>query len=577
MTPAEKAAVELYRDFPRHQIFAEETLEVENKQGVQIPYRLGPAQKRLVDTIEARRAAGIPARVLYLKARQVWGSTALAGYFFHRIAFTPGQPGYVLAHLKDNAEEIFNYYKTFQKTYQPFRGCIAQPELVRPAAAGHMEWTNGSSIEVKTAKNLVIGRGFKARFLHLSEYAFYPDAATLMTGMLNTVPDDPDTVVVKETTANGINTFHTEWQAAYENPSRDNIWVAVFFAWHEHHEYSRTLDLDPFDFENSMDDEEHQTRARDRLSLEQLHWRRWAIANKCERSVERFRQEYPGRPEEAFRASGRPRFSFADLERQPIVQEAFVGDLSQRDLGTRTVIDFLPKQGGALRVFKRPEAGHHYTIGADTAMGIDITGGEGTPDPDFSSGCVLDVRSGEQVAKVRERLEPSAFGEYLYLLGRWYNWAFLVVEITGGYGIATLEALLRLGYPPNRLYHRRKPADLTRHSATSITYVGWETTTVTRPQLLARLDTALRETSILIRDPHTLHECQTFVIKPSGKAEAANGFHDDDVLSLALAIVGLEAYPHEPTRPNATYAPKKYGQSAESSPSAVRRLPLNRP
>lgn len=566
LDPTEQAAVDLYKGFRVHQTFAEETLQVHNKQGIEIPYRLGPAQKRLVDTIEARRALGIPPRLLYLKARQVWGSTALAGYFFHRIAFTPGQDGYVLAHLKPNAEEIFNYYKQFQKSYLPFRDRVAQPALLRPAAAGHMEWDNGSKIEVKTARNLVLGRGFKARFLHLSEAAFYIDSATLMTGLLNAVPDDPDTVVVKETTANGINAFHSEWQAAYENPAPDNIWVPVFFAWHEHPEYARPLLIDKHRFQESMDKEERQIQARFRLSLDQLYWRRWAITNKCEGSVERFRQEYPGHPEEAFRSSGRPRFSFADLARQPVVQEAFVGELSERELGTRTVIDFLPNEGGALRVFKRPVAGHHYALGADTATGIDANDGEGTADPDFCSGQVLDVRSGEQVAKLRARMEPSPFAEYLALLGRWYNWAFLVPEITGC-GIATVERLLKVNYPPHRLYHRRggQATDLTRHGTTNLSYVGWGTTTVTRPQLISKLDTALRETSILIRDPHTLHECQTFVIKPNGKAEAAPSFHDDDVIALALALVGLESYPHEPARSDATFAPKKYGQRDESN------------
>jgi hypothetical protein len=558
-----QAARKIRTDFQNHQIWAEETLSVRNKQGLLIPYRMGPAQLKLIRSIEAQRKKGIPPRILFLKARQVWGSTALAGYFFHRIAFTPGQEGYILAHLKENAEVIFNYYKTFVETYQPFRGIVRPETLIRPPSSRSIEWEKGSSIHVKTAENLRVGRGFKARFLHLSEYAFYRDSKVLMEGLLQTMPDDPDTVVVVETTANGVgNPFHQDWERATDT-SRNSEWLAVFFAWHEHPEYSRWLDIGRAPFDDSVSKEERELQDRFRLSLEQLNWRRWCIENKCQGDVERFRQEYPAFPEQAFRASGRAFFSFTHLGRMPTIEPAIVGELAEDWTGTRRELWLQPADRGALAIYRKPEQGHLYTIGADQAYGVDINKGEGTADPDFSSASVLDINSGEQVAQLRARFTPTHFGEYVERLARWYYNAYLVPE-GGALGKAMIEELLRRHYPPSLIFAHRP--DLLRGNITSYV-LGYEVNQVTRAQLLAKLQRAILEMSVIIRDRTTLQQCRTFVIKPDGKPEHQEGCHDDDVFSLAYGVVGIESFPSQHRGPAEELKVRKY----RDVPSRVRR------
>ena len=65
------------------------------------------------------------------------------------------------------------------------------------------------------------------------------------------------------------------------------------------------------------------------------------------------------------------------------------------------------------------------------------------------------------------------------------------------------------------------------------------------PWLVSALDDAMRELSIRIRSPIAQQECRTFVIKPDGKAEHQTGCHDDCVIALALAVIGLRYAPRK--------------------------------
>jgi hypothetical protein len=60
---------------------------------------------------------------------------------------------------------------------------------------------------------------------------------------------------------------------------------------------------------------EWQLREKNALTWEQLNWRRYTVANKCQGDEELFMQEYPSTPEEAFISSGRPKFNIPALRK----------------------------------------------------------------------------------------------------------------------------------------------------------------------------------------------------------------------------------------------------------------------
>jgi hypothetical protein len=283
----------LYQDFADHERFCRECLTIRDKSGNPVPFLLQPAQVKLHKLIAELREHRRPVRIIALKARQVMVSTAVAGEFFHTIGFATGQKALIVAHEDRASRNIFGYYKQLHQSYQPFGGVIRRldEESLREQQ-GEIDYAGGGWIHVSTANNLKTGRSFSLRFLHLSEYAFWRDARTLMTGLMQCVPDDPDTAAIIESTANGVGgDFYQKWQEA-NDPSSGSEWVPFFFAWWEHPEYSRPVS-DPAAFQSSLTKEERELQQKFSLTLAQLHWRRWAIRNKCQSSPDVFKQEFP--------------------------------------------------------------------------------------------------------------------------------------------------------------------------------------------------------------------------------------------------------------------------------------------
>lgn len=540
------AARKLLDDFHDHPKFCEESLSIRNERGVVVPFILRPAQLKLHQAIEKQRAQRRPVRIVYLKGRRVNVSAGVAGEFFHEVPFKGGQSGLVVAHLKKAAKEIWNYHRDFDRYYRPFGGVIERPGRHRKAGlAGAIEYDNGSRLDIETARNLDAGRAFGIRYLHLSEYAFYRNARELGRGLINSVPDDVETMIIKESTANGVgNPFHQDCLAAMDGK---NEWEFVFFAWFEHPLYVREFDTpeDRAKFQATLEQSEEEMRGRFRLTLEQLAWRRWAIKNKCEGSVDTFHQEYPSTPEEAFLFSGRPRFQHKMLMRMPVINDAPTGTLEE-ETGPRASILFVPEEkGGPLVVYKRPQPNKRYVAGADVAEGIDVGDGSiGGEDPDYSVLIVADADTGEQVAKLRARMEPDYFAQFSYALLRWYNWAFLVPEANGP-GVAYIEALLRYGFPPALFFHRQPQPDeqYSTSAATSLQKLGWKQNAVTRQQMISALDRAIREMSFIMHDPNTISEHLTFVIKSCGRAEHQNNCHDDEVFAAGATVMALQHPP----------------------------------
>lgn len=64
---------------------------------------------------------------------------------------------------------------------------------------------------------------------------------------------------------------------------------------------------------------------------------------------------------------------------------------------------------------------------------------------------------------------------------------------------------------------------------------GFKTTSLTRPLILAELQTIIKENIKLINDKETLEEMLTFVKNATGRPEAQYGYHDDLILGLAIA------------------------------------------
>ena len=183
-----------------------------------------------------------------------------------------------------------------------------------------------------------------------------------------------------------------------------------------------------------------------------------------------------------------------------------------------TGIKFAEADDGFVRIYKAPERGVPYVIGADIA-------GDGS---DSFVATVLDNRTGEQVAVLKHRTDEDLFTHQLYCLGMYYNTALVGVECNWS-TYPTME-LERLRYPKQYV---RETFDTYTHKVK--TAFGFLTNTKTRPVIISELITAVRDDIRIVNDADTLEEMLTFVRDESYRPEAEEGAHDDCVMALAIA------------------------------------------
>src|ERR1039458_10153665 len=513
-------------------------LKIRDKEGVQVQYLNSPAGAKLNKAIRAQEQVGQPVRVCCLKASQVWMSSSAATEIFRRIPFWPGRRGLVLADSDAHADLVFQYYQQYASSYvedpygSEWNSEAEMPALVKDTER-HIRWSNESSILVGTAYNVDIGRSAPYNWAHLSEAAFYRDMATLMTGLMQRIPNSPDSGLIVESTANGMGGDFYDLCMRAMDPRKAGGWAFVFFGYHEHPEY-RLAAWPGF----KVTREELAEQQKYNLHLDQIVWRRRQIDTACEGKIERFRQEFPGNPHEAFQSSGRTIFDMAAVSRMPLIQDAPRGRLEVVEVGLEKRVQFIQGEDGRgeLVIYRMPRKGGHYIIGVDHAEGIDPKArtGAGGSDPDYCSATVLDADTGVEQAKLKERYEPGPWAERIYWLSRFYEWAFLAPE-QKAVGKAVIGELLKLQFPIELIYSKqRDPSD---RRTPLLQELGFDTNSVFRPVLIAGLDRALREGAIKLHDPETIAELQRFVRKANGREEGIG--HDDDVFGVALAVEGL--------------------------------------
>jgi hypothetical protein len=562
LSPAE--VLQFTAAFKDHPTFAKESLRIRAKNGDMVPMVLQPAQLKLWRGIQKQQAAGKPVRICYLKAGQVMVSSGTAAEFFHQIPFFPGRHGLAVADSEAHAELVFNYYKGYQDNYVPFGekwgSAVNLPRLVNDKD-DTLKWANDSFVKIATGRNPHVARSNPWHYLQISEFGFIDNGRVLLDGGLQRVPMLPETMVIVESTAFGEGgPFYELCQQAMD-PTRAGGWLFLFFAWYEHPEY-RLFCPDPAGFQRDLSKYEREEQQKYNLTLEQLYWRRYKIETDFNGKSDKFCQEMPANPREAFQSSGKKYFDLSAVERCTVTEEPQVGEIEFFTIGPERKPEFRPRQGGSLHLYRKPKRFGRYTLGGDAAQGKDPTLQKGgNSDPDYASLTVIDAETGEQVAHYRERVNEAMLGKVCYALGWYYNWAFVVPEVVG-HGRAFLQALLAEGYPTDRIYKKQRPAGDQR--TVTFNELGFETNQVNRPQLLTALDTAFLEGSITLHDQRTIEECRTIITHPDGTVAAKIGGHDDAVFSVALAWWGLRFIPKEPVRSQdqmqQQWSPVRYGQ-----------------
>lgn len=525
--------------------YIEEYIKIRDKAGSIIDFKLNEPQQRLYDVIKEQKKLNKPVRIIILKARQMGFSTLTESILFKETATKFNINTGIIAHKEEATTNLFNMskriYANLPKGMQPALKNSNAKELI----FDNYEGTGlKSKIKCMTAGADGVGRSDTFNNLHISELAFWTgDKKATMTGLLQAVPNLPNTMIIIESTANGFEYYQELWQMAVNGQSD---FIPLFVGWNELEEYQ--MEYTGF----TLTEEEKKLQELYNLSLEQLTWRRWCINNNCGGDIEQFKQEYPINPQEAFLSTGNCIFNkekvIERMQATPKVlkQGYFTYNVEEAIKGRMTDIKFIPDRKGCIKIYGLPNLSN-YVIGGDTAG--DTLGDEFSAD-------VVDAKTLEQVASLEMQTDEDLYAKQVYCLGWYYKSKNLrgeekpaLVAIESNFSTYPQKELERLGY--NNFYVREV---FDNYSKTTTKQFGFLTTKKTKPVILSNLVQLVRENVEVFNHKKTLEQMITMVKKENGKQEAEQGFHDDKVMSAAIAYhaVGQVLFDEEVLTPYKT-------------------------
>jgi hypothetical protein len=485
----------------------------------------------------------------------------MQGLMIHGCTLRSNQSGLVVAHDRKTGTKLWNMGYRMYNNLPTGIGVPVKPPLRSMERGKYMAWgldsrtlrqagleDLDSDLLVDTAKETEAGRGGTYSRLHLSEVAFW-DHESKMTSILEGVPDEPDTLVALETTANGANFFKKWWDDAEAGRSE---YLAFFMGWWRDPSCWRPFGSDEERAEFIADigtgpygEEEPHLMETYGVQPEQLKWRRAKLASPG-MSIDLFHQEYPTSAEEAFILSGAHRFNTLyarayEEEHPPERGELVVaakgvqrGRLGPVEVPTR--IEWLPRRPGRSQsvpmwhLYEQPDPERDYVVFMDP-MGGDVD--EDTGDLAYHGIEVIDHKSGVQIAEWMSQMDADLAAMEAFKAALYYENAWLAIETTGGYGTAAAKRFYEDFHYPFT-YRRQMPGNIGEKKQKKL---GWDTNRETKVILEENFEEQLREATDGIRSTRLALQLSTYVRDPeTGKTGPAKGTWSD----LLMAYMGAQ-------------------------------------
>lgn len=503
--------------------YIENYIKIRDKRGRIIPLILNKPQLKYYNVIKKLHEENKPIRIIILKSRQMGFSTETEAIITKNTTTHHNYRAGIIAHKETSTTNIFEMSKLMINYL---------PDAIRPAQrksnAKELVFNNDegtgldSKIKCMTAGGKGIGRSDTFTALHLSELAFWEgDKKATMTGLLQAVPNTPESMIIIESTANGYEYFKEMWDSAVAG---ENDFYPLFVGWNELDEYS--MPYTGF----TLTQDEIYLKEKYNLTLEQLTWRRWCIKNNCSNDINQFKQEYPICPEEAFLSTGNCYFNKENIisrintAPEPLIRGKFTCYYDGIRIRNQK---FLEQDEGNIKIYEYPQKRVPYVLGGDTA-------GEGS---DYFTAHVINNITGKQVAVLKQQYNEIEYVKQVYCLGMFYNCALVGLE--NNFSTYPTQKLMELNYPNQ--YVRKKEDQYNNKYEKSY---GFKTTSITRPYILGLLQEIIHNNTDVIQDKETLREMLTFIVNDKGRAEAEEGYHDDLVMALAISyyIRGQQDY-----------------------------------
>ena len=461
---------------------------------------------------------------IILKSRQQGLSVVTAGYVAWLLIFGKDERILVVANDYKGASRFVDSVKVFIDNAPKW--LLPDSRLVDNQR--ELKFSNGCSLKAVAASQQA-GRGEALTLLVLDETAFIEHADSIWMGAGVALSVTGGKCIMISTPYGTGNLYHRTWIAAMETKEKEtkaiesdlpyvrneNDFNPIMVHWATHPVLSKGLEYRPNEFGIPKPWSPWYEEQKKRLEYDNVK-----ISQELDLSFEGSRNLVIDSP-----ILDRFKLRLKNKILCYFDHDNYESKFVDRDTG--------------FKVWHKPTPNGRYIIAADVARG------DGS---DFSTIQVIDAVNLKQVAEYRGKVSPDQFANIIQQAAIAYNMAYVAVECNSFGLVTSLKLKNDLGYPTDKIYHSKSAVQLfnkaykTQMDKDDI-IPGWQTTTKTRPMIIAALQKYMREGEIEINSISLLNEFSTFIYTESSKnsteakAQHAPGYHDDLIFALGIALV----------------------------------------
>lgn len=549
-------------------------------------FRLTYPQRRFVALLEQMRLADEPIRVILLKARQWGGSTTSQLYMaWLQLIHRTGLNSLIVSNYNEGARKIKGMFKKMIREY-PLTMLhevgdtytLSEEKLVgvEGSTLTQLVPQRNATISIGSAESPDSCRGGDYALVHLSEVGLWKATdgkkpEDMVRSACSGVLYRPNTMIVYESTANGVgNFFHNEYVAA-KDPEIKSQFEPLFISWFDIELYQLPFDseLERLTFAQWLYDNRLNGSTRsDREECGKYLWWLWNIGASLEGIhwyvEERAKyhdhgsmaSEYPSDDVEAFVNSGCAvfdKYSVEELRPAAKAPARYIGDIyAYGDEGEDALRDlrFKADAQGLLWVWNLPDPvnpndpegviNRYLTV-------VDVGGRSHKADWSvivvFDRLLMMDGGKPAVVAQWYGHIDMDLLAWKAAQIAAFYDNSLLVIEsntlethdkernVDGDQSAAILNQIK--GIYPN-LYARKQSEDAIVQGL-PVRY-GFHTNVATKPMIISTLVKVIREGLYVERDKRCLDEYLNYEKKPNGSFGAKQGTHDDLLMTRAIGL-----------------------------------------
>jgi hypothetical protein len=478
-----------------------------------VPLELFPDQVSLLEDYETHNEN------IALKYRQAGVTTVTAAWASKRLAFASKKKPekiLIIANKLDTAIEMANKVRAFTSQWPKWTGIDFSKEK---DSQRHYKLNNGCEVKaVATSKDAL--RGYTPTILIFDEAAYIEADSDFWAACMASLSTGGKVIVIS--TPNGFDPIYYE---IYDQALRSmNEFKISEMFWYKDPRYTKDLKLVKIDdlihyFLNRNDYKDPETIDFSGIDFKDRNYEE--IKNKIADGYKPTSSWFEGMVKKL------------KFDKRKVSQELECNFLGSGDnvfdsKQLQSIFQNMLKEpenklmSNSLWIWKEPVSGHKYIMGMDVSRG---------DSEDFTSLVIIDFDEREQVLEYVGKIPPDVAAEVAYKWGMMYN-AYIVIDITGGMGVASARKLQEMGYK-NLYIDGVDMANPWKYNPKAMEKIPGINFNNKRVQIIASFEEALRH-GFRMYSHRLFNEMNTFIYI-NGRPDHQKGHHDDLIMGISMA------------------------------------------